>query len=135
MKASEFRNLLSAPFIYSMFIPVGFFHIFLEIYHQIAFRLYGIPTVNPREYFYIRRDLLPLLNWFEKFNCIYCSYVNNFLQYAVEIGARTERYWCPLKYEHKIPHAHSQYSHFIDASNSQNFRSEWKRLRNFKDVN
>lgn len=130
----NWKYILSAPFIYGMFIPLLFLHICLEIYHQIAFRLYGIPTVNPREYFYYDRNLLPYLNPFQKFNCFYCSYANCLLQYAVEVSARTERYWCPIKYAHKMAHSHSQYPKFIDYLDAENFNEKWKKLRDFSDI-
>lgn len=38
-----FKFALSAPFIYGVFIPAIVFHFFVELYHQVAFRLYGIP--------------------------------------------------------------------------------------------
>lgn len=130
----NWRYALSAPFIYGMFFPMLIFHIAIEIYHQICFRLYGIPTVNPREYFYADRNLLPYLNVFEKFNCLYCSYANCLMQYAVEIGARTERYWCPIKYAHKVKHHHSQYPKFVEFLEAEKFREEWGKLRNFDDI-
>lgn len=130
----NWKYILSAPFIYGMFIPLLFLHICLEIYHQIAFRLYGIPTVNPREYFYYDRNLLPYLNPFQKFNCFYCSYANCLLQYAVEVSGRTERYWCPIKYAHKIARSHSQYPKFIDYLDAENFNEKWEKLRDFSDM-
>jgi hypothetical protein len=130
----NWKYILSAPFIYGMFIPLSFLHICLEIYHQIGFRLYGIPRVNPREFFFYDRNLLPYLNPFQKFNCFYCSYANCLLQYAVEVSARTERYWCPIKYAHKIAHGHSQYPKFIDYLDAEHFNDKWDKLRKFEEL-
>ncbi len=130
----KLRHLVSIPFIYVLIFPVLFLHITLEVYHQICFRLYRIPRVDPREFFIYDRHLLPYLNWFEKINCIFCSYVNNVFGYAVEIGARTERYWCPIKYARKINMTHSQYPKFVDYLDAKNFRKERNRLRDFSDV-
>lgn len=130
----NFRYLLSAPFIYGMIIPGVIFHLGLEIYHQICFRLYGIPRVKPGDYFIYNRRLLPYLNWLEKFNCLYCSYFNNLLQYAVEISGRTERYWCPIKYANRINAKHSQYDKFVDYLDAKNFRDKWQDLREFSDL-
>jgi len=126
--------LISSPVIYGMFIPILFFHICLEIYHQFCFRLYGIPLVKGEEYFVYDRQLWPYLNWLEKLNCLYCSYYNNLTQYAVEIGARTERYWCPIKYVNRVKHSHSYYSKFIDSCDIKDFRGKWKDLKDFSDV-
>lgn len=130
----NFKYLFSMPFIYGMFLPVLFLHLCLEIYHQICFRIYGIPLVLTGEYFIYDRQLLPYLNWLEKLNCIYCSYVNNLFRYAVEIGGRTERYWCPIKYHRRINGAHSQYPKFVDYLDAENFRQKWHGLRDFSDI-
>jgi len=105
----NWRYMLSAPFIYGMIAPAVIWHVAIEIYHQVSFRLYGIPRVDSREYFVYDRQLLSWLNFWEKINCIYCSYVNNLIRYSAEIGGRTERYWCPIKYYRRIENAHSQY--------------------------
>lgn len=130
----NFAYVLSAPFIYGMIIPGVIFHIGLEIYHQVCFRIYRIPRVKASDYFIYDRHLLPYLNWFEKINCVYCSYFNNLLRYATEIGGRTERFWCPIKYATRITKTHSQYDKFVDYLDAENFREKWSELRNFSDI-
>lgn len=131
----NFKYLFSMPFIYGMLLPVFLLQIALEIYHQVCFRLYGIPLVDRKEYFIYDRQLLPHLNWWEKINCIYCSYVNNCFRYWAEIGGRTERFWCPIKYARRINNAHSQYSKFVDYLDAENFHDKWDKLRDFSDIN
>ena len=97
----KFRELISAPFIYFVFFPVLFLDITFIIYQQTAFRLYRIPFVKRKDYIIYDRKQLDYLNILQKFNCMYCSYVNWFLAYAVEIVWRTERYWCPIKHAKK----------------------------------
>ncbi len=128
------RHFLSIPFIYSMIFPSIVFHLCLEIYHQICFRLYGIPLVQPMEYFLFKRKLLKNLKMIEKINCIYCSYVNNLIKYAMEIGARTERYWCPIKYNDKVNQTHSQYKKFLQDGACEEMREKWMELRDFSDL-
>jgi hypothetical protein len=130
----NFKYVLSMPFIYGMFIPAFVFHLCLEIYHQVCFRLYGIPRVKPGDYFVYDRRLLPYLNWIEKLNCFYCSYFNNLIQYAAEIAGRTERYWCPIKYATKTHQTHSQYPKFVDYLDAKSFREKWEDLRDFSDI-
>jgi len=130
----SWRYLLSAPFIYGMIIPGIIWNIGIEIYHQICFRLYGIPRVNTKDYFIYDRQLLSCLNWWEKLNCYYCSYVNNLIRYSAEIGGRTERYWCPIKYVRRVKDTHSQYAKFIDIQDEKKFRQEWDKLRDFSDI-
>lgn len=131
----NWRYLLSMPFIYGMAIPSFFLHICAEIYQQICFRLYDIPRVIAKEYFIYDRELLSLLNPFQKFNCIYCSYVNNLFRFVTEIGARTERYWCPIKYHKKLESEHSQYEKFIDgAETKEDLLEKWEELQDFSDM-
>lgn len=131
----NWKYLVSMPFIYSMIIPTVILHISVQIYQQVCFRLYGIPTVKQSEYFAYDRQLLSLLNPIEKLNCIYCSYVNNLFRFSTEIGARTERYWCPIKYYRRIDKAHSQYDKFVEEANSRKeFEEKWEELRDFSDL-
>ncbi len=125
------RYIISMPFIYIMIIPGIFLHIMIEIYQQICFRLYRIPRVKAREYFIFDRQLLPYLNWFEKFNCFYCSYFNCLIAYAQEIAGRTERFWCPIKHSKVMKNPHSHYDRFIEYTDGEIFREKWKKLRNF----
>lgn len=128
------KYVLSMPFIYGIALPMALFHLFLEIYHQVCFRFYGIPLVDRKEFFIYDRQLLPYLNWLEKINCFYCSYANNLFRYAVEIGGRTERFWCPIKYHRRINNTHSQYTKFVDYLDGKNFREKWQDLRDFSDL-
>jgi hypothetical protein len=130
----KLSELISAPIIYAMIIPLVAFHFFLEVYHQVCFRLYGIPLVKSRKYFVYDRHLLPYLNWVEKVNCLYCSYGNNLMQYGVEILGRTERYWCPIKYAKKVKNYHSQYTKFAGYLDAKDFRDKWQDLKKFSDI-
>ncbi len=132
----NWRYIVSIPFIYGMLVPAIIFHAGVEIYQQVCFRLYGIPLVNAGDYFVMDRKLMTMLNFWEKINCIYCSYVNNLIRYASEIGGRTERYWCPIKYYRKVGNAHSQYEKFIGEkqTDQKHLKSQWKELRDFSDI-
>lgn len=92
------KKFLSAPFIYSVFIPLLFLDIFMELYHQIAFRLYGLKIVKRSDYIFIDRQKLKGLNIMQKINCMYCGYANGLLAYGVKIASETERYWCAIRH-------------------------------------
>lgn len=115
------RHILSVPFIYMMIFPAVILDLFLTMYQYSAFPLYRIPRVKREDYFVYERQFLDYLNWFQKINCLYCSYVNGLFAYAVEIGARTERYWCPLKATHHPHSPHGWYNDFADYGNPK----EW----------
>ncbi len=127
----QFRNLLSAPFIYGMFFPALFLDICLEIYHQICFRLYKIPLVKRKDYIIFDRTHLAYLNIYEKFNCLYCSYFNGLIAYATEIAGRTERYWCPIKHAQRLKQTHSQYTHFVEYLDAESYRENLENIRCF----
>lgn len=127
------RYILAMPFIYMMFFPALMLQIFLEIYHRVCFPLYGIPLVNPKEYFVMDRGLLPYLNWLEKLNCMYCSYVNCLFAYATEIAGRTEKFWCPIKHARKVKGSHPHYGDFVNYDDGEALRKRWKKMREFDD--
>jgi hypothetical protein len=120
--STSFAHFLSIPFIYGMVIPAILLDIFLYIYQQTAFRLYKIPLVKRSEYIIFDRRFLGYLNFIQKINCLYCSYMNGLFAYSVEVGARTERYWCPLKAASRPKSTHSWYYDFADYGNPE----EWK---------
>ncbi len=129
----QWRLLISAPFIYAMIIPALVLHLFLEIYHQVCFRLYKIPLVSSASYFIWDRHKLPYLNAFEKFNCAYCSYFNGLIAYTSEIAGRTERYFCPIKHAQRRQGEHSQYHLFSDYSAGESYHQYKKDLERFDD--
>lgn len=116
------RHFISIPFIYMMIIPTVLLDIFISIYQYVAFPLYGIPRVKRHDYIIYDRRFLDYLNVIQKIHCLYCSYVNGLFAYAVEIGARTERYWCPIKAASKPKAYHGWYKDFADYGDP----SEWK---------
>lgn len=114
LRNSRPQSFLSAPFVYGMILPIGFFDLSLTIYQIICFRLYDIPRVTRSDYIVIDRHHLAYLNAVEKLNCIYCGYGTGVINYAREIISRTEQYWCPIKHARKVVDAHSRYKTFLD---------------------
>jgi hypothetical protein len=94
----HWRHILSIPFIWGMLIPIIFLDVTIEIYHQICFRLYGIPRVKRSNYILFDRSELKYITNVDKANCMYCSYANGLFRYAGEIAGRTEQYWCGIKH-------------------------------------
>ena len=122
-------NILTAPIIYSGFIPFVFLDFFLFLYQTICFPIYGIPKVKRSEYLVFDREDLPYLNIIEKFNCFYCSYGNGLAAYAREITARTEQYWCPIKHARRIKAAHDRYPRFFEFGDAESYQKGLERLR------
>lgn len=113
-----FLNSLSIPIIYGAIVPLIIFDIYLEIYHQICFRLYGIPVIKRKNYIKIDRHKLNYLPWYDKINCAYCGYGNGLINYASEILAKTEKFWCGIKHakdpNFKIPQHHQDFLEYGD---------------------
>lgn len=131
---AEVCEILSIPFIYSMIVPAVFLDIFLFVYQQTAFRLYRIPIVKRGDYIIFDRRMLDYLNVLQKFNCMYCSYVNWLFQYAVEVWWRTEKYWCPIKNARKKSWEHDWEKNFADYGDPVEFRKIFHSTEEFKNM-
>lgn len=120
------RGFIAVPFVYVLIILMVVFDIFLELYHQICFRLYDVKLVKRSEYIKIDRHKLKYLNWFEKINCVYCGYANGFFQYGSQIAAETEKYWCGIKHakdkNFKPPEHHDKFMEYGDEKVYKNFK-------------
>ena len=114
---------MSAPFIYLMIIPLVFFDLCLEIYHQICFRLYQLPIVRRSSYIKYDRRKLDYLDFWDKLDCTYCSYANGLMHYATVIAGDTEKYWCGIKHKEDsnfVPPAH--HKDFLDYGDEEGLK-------------
>lgn len=127
----SYRHFLSMPFIYGMIFPAIFLDISLFIYQQTALRLYHIPLVKRSDYIIFDRKHLSYLNFMQKINCLYCSYVNGLFQFAVEIAGRTEKYWCPIKSAQRKKWEHSWEQFFADYGNPEEFKKIFNSNKEF----
>ena len=129
--SAEVRELLSMPFIYSMIVPALFLDIFLFLYQNTAIRLYWIPLVKRSDYIVNDRKQLDYLNWIQKINCMYCSYVNGLFSFAVEVWWRTEKYWCPIKHAKKMKSTHDWQKHFADYGDVDWFKECFTSIKEY----
>lgn len=116
-------NVLTAPIIYSMIVPIILFDVTITLYQHICFRAYGIPRVRRRDYIAVDRHQLAYLNIIEKFNCVYCGYGNGVVGYSREVLSRTEQYWCPIKHARRIRGSHSRYGGFFDYGDPEAYQN------------
>lgn len=132
---SRILAVLTAPFIYAVIIPFVLLDLFVSVYQAVCFPVYGIPKAHRRNYIAIDRNKLRYLNAVEGFNCMYCSYGNGVLAYAVEIAGRTEQHWCPIKHARRVQNTHDRYSHFLPYGDARAYREEIEKVRcDFKDL-
>jgi len=122
-------HILTAPIIYSVIVPLLVLDLFVWIYQQTCFRVYGIPIVRRSDFIIIDRHQLDYLNAIEKLNCMYCGYGNGLIAYIREIFARTEQYWCPIKHARLNNHQHPYVEKFVDYGDAEAYRKKLKKLR------
>ena len=130
LRQSNPLSLLSAPVIYSLIVPIALLDLWITIYQQVCFRLYGIARVRRSSYIVIDRQHLAYLNVIEKVNCVYCGYGNGVFSYAREVAARTEQYWCPIRHAKRVLAPHTHYAEFIDYGDAEGYRKQLPVLRN-----
>lgn len=121
--------IISAPVIYGMLIPLLILDVSISIYQHICFRIYSIPLVKRSNYLVIDRHHLAYLNVIEKINCTYCGYGNGLIEYAREITARTEQYWCPIKHAQRTHDEHYRTQRFFDYGDAESYTRYRKILR------
>jgi len=79
-------------------IPFLLLDLAVTTYQAICFPVYRISKLQRADYLVFDRGRLQYLNAIEKLGCVYCSYANGLLAYVVEIAARTEQHFCPIKH-------------------------------------
>ena len=129
LRGAPIAFILSAPVIYGMIVPLVFLDLGVTLYQQVCFRIYGIPIVRRGEYLYIDRHYLSYLNLIEKINCVYCGYGNGLIEYAREVVARTEQFWCPIKHARRTPDPHRLTEKFFDYGDADAWREDLDRVR------
>ncbi len=93
------HDMVAGFLIWSVLPFVLITDIVVEIYHRVAFPIYGIQLVKRSSYIRVfDRAKLRQLNLMEKVSCAYCGYVNGWIHYASEIAGRTEEYFCAIKH-------------------------------------
>lgn len=129
----QWRHVVTAPFIYSIFPALLLLDLMASLYHAVCFPLLGIPKVKRSDYFVFDHHHLAYLNLLEKLNCAYCSYGNGLISYLKEIVGRTEQYWCPIKHARRVLAAHPRYRSFVEYGDAESFRHNLENIRKFKD--
>lgn len=122
------RDLVAAPFIYLMVVPIAVLDFCLGIYQSVCFRAWNIPAVRRGDYVRTDRHKLRGVGLLDRLNCMYCDYANGVFAYAREVGARTEHYWCPImNAARKDPH--DRYAVFADRNSPAGFIAERAQAR------
>ncbi len=123
------QNLITGPIIYSMVFPMVLLDLLVTFYQWTCFPIYGISRVRRSDYIVFDRHSLGYLNFIEKFHCTYCEYGNGLMSYMVEILARTEQYFCPIKHARKLLGTHSRYNRFLDYGDAAEYEARLEEFR------
>lgn len=123
------QNLITGPIIYGMVLPMLLMDLLVTLYQWTCFPIYGITKVRRSDYIVFDRHHLGYLNFIEKFHCTYCEYGNGLMGYMVEILARTEEYFCPIKHAHKVLGTHARYKHFLSYGDAQDYEKKLEAYR------
>lgn len=128
-RTAGFLNVLVAPVIYSVLIPIAFVDLWVTLYQHVCFRAYGIPLVKRSTFLVFDRHHLAYLNFIEKVNCLYCGYGNGVFAYAREVAGRTEQFWCPIKHALRVRDPHQHYMKFVEYGDAEGYRTGLDALR------
>ena len=129
LRDSHPLNILSAPLIYSMIVPIALLDLWVSFYQSICFPMFRIKQVRRRDYVVIDRQKLAYLNGIEKVNCVYCGYANGVFAYVREITGRTETYWCPIRHARKLRDPHDHYDDFVAYGDAAGYKRRLPVLR------
>ena len=129
LRESSVPNLLTAPLIGSLIVPIALLDLWVSVYQAICFRVYGIARVRRFRYIVIDRNHLAYLNGIEKVNCVFCGYANGVFAYVREIAGRTEQYWCPIRHAKRVPAPHVHYRRFVDYGDAEGYHRRLLLLR------
>lgn len=124
------QNLICAPFIYGMIIPLAFFDLCITLYQAICFPIFRIAKARRPDYLVFDRQKLEYLNIVEKIHCVYCEYANGLVAYATEIIGRTEQYFCPIRHARKVLGSHERYARFLGYGEATGYHDKLEAYRN-----
>jgi hypothetical protein len=124
-------EFVTAPVIFSCLIPALLMDLALSIYQAICFPIYGIPKVKRKKYIVNDRHHLSYLGPLGKIHCAYCGYFNGLAAYMREIGARTEKHWCPIRHAKKPETTHPYYKDFMEYGDRESYL-KYKEKRRIK---
>jgi hypothetical protein len=130
IRNSSPRNLVTAPVIYSLVVPIALLDLWITIYQLVCFPVYGITRVRRSTFIALDRHHLEYLNVIERLNCDYCGYANGVFAYVREVAARTEQYWCPIRHARRVNGPHLRYREFVEFGDAEGYKRRLPMLRN-----
>jgi hypothetical protein len=124
IRNARFSVIVSSPVIYACVLPFVALDAAVAVYQFVCFPIYGIPKVRRADYLVFDRRGLGYLNLIERVGCVYCSYANGLLSLVMEVAARTEQYFCPIKHAQPLVQSHSRYPKFLAYGDGRGYRDQ-----------
>jgi hypothetical protein len=129
LQQTPWAYVLAAPLIYGMVIPLVVLDVSATFYQHVCFRIWGIPRLRRLDYLVVDRQHLGYLNAFERLHCVYCAYATQLIEYAREINARTEQFFCPIKHARRTPDPHRRTQRFFGYGDGRAYAQGLNRMR------
>jgi len=129
LRHSPLANLIVAPAIYMLIVPLALLDLGVTVFQLVCFTAWRMERVRRADYVILDRHRLAYLNGIEKLNCLYCGYANGVIAYAREAASSTEQYWCPIKHALRVRNPHARYRRFVDYGDGEGFRARLNALR------
>lgn len=129
IRQSPWLALITAPVVYSLFLPIAMLDALVWLYQRICFFVWNIPRVRRADYIALDRHNLAYLNGVQKLNCVYCGYANGVIAYTREVASRSEQFWCPIKHALRVKEPHRRYRNFLEFGDAEGFRDRLEALR------
>lgn len=102
-----------------MIIPLVIKDLFITF---TCFSIYGIKKSTPIRLHHVWSPSSELFILIEKLHRTSCAYGSGMIGYINEIIARTEQYFCPIKYATKLLGRHARYAHFLDFGSAEDYQ-------------
>jgi len=122
-------QLMTAPVIYGMVIPAVILDVFLFVYVRVVAPVFKLKFAKRRDFIVFDRHYLGYLNFFEKLNCVYCSYFNGLMFYAGSVAQTTELYFCPIKHAKRVAYGEEHFSKYLGYGDAENYHEKLNALR------
>ena len=122
-------QLMTAPVIYGMVIPAVILDAFLFVYVRVVAPVFKLKFAKRGDFIVFDRHYLGYLNFFEKLNCVYCSYFNGLMFYAGSVAQTTELYFCPIKHAKRVAYGEEHFSKYIGYGDAEKYHDKLNALR------
>ncbi len=129
LKEVPLIQFLTAPIIYGMVFPALFLDVTLFVYTRTVASVFKLKFDKRSDYIVFDRQYLGYLNFFEKLNCVYCSYFNGLMFYSGSVARTTELYFCPIKHAKRVAYGEDHFEKYLPYGDAEHYHEKLAELR------